>query len=123
MAYTPMRYDFQPIMQGTDWIRNIVFSTSGVADTLTSYTATLTIKDEPHSGGNLILQLTATPTANGSSTTVTGATGTVTLTITDVDLDAFVLDKYYYQLKLTSPASAYLEYVPLYGILPILRNL
>jgi hypothetical protein len=123
MAYTPMRYDFQPIVQGTDWIRNIVFSTSGVADTLTNYTATFIIRDEPHSGGNSILSLTATPTANGSSTTVTGATGTVTVTITDVDLDAFVLDKYYYQLKLTSPTSAFLEYVPLYGIITVIRNL
>ncbi len=123
MAYTPMRYDFQPVKQGTDWVRNIDFATAGTLDTLTNWTATFTIRDEPHSGGNLILQLTATPTANGSSTAVTGATGRVTVTITDVDLDAFVLDKYYYDLKLTSPSSAFLEYIPLYGIIPILRNL
>lgn len=122
MAYTPMKYNFQPIKQGTDWTRPIVFSTSGVENDLTDYTAKFTIRDEPHSGGALVLQLSGTPTANGSFTDVTG--GTVTVTITDLDLDNFTQDELYYELRITSPVGGgSLESAPLYGTLTILRSL
>lgn len=116
-----VEYNFRPMKQGTDWSRTLEFKTNGVADDLTGWDARMTFRDAPHVAGNVIIDLTTTPTAQGSVITISASTGLVTPFIADVDSDAFELDKIYYDLKMTSPSSdGSLEYVPLFGYLPII---
>ena len=72
-----VEYNFRPMVQGTDWERTLEFKTNGVADDLTGWDARMTFRDEPHSGGNIIIDLTTTPTAQGSVITISASTGHV----------------------------------------------
>ena len=117
-------YHFRPFVQGTDWSRTLTFTTAGVADVLTSYTARMVVRDKPHQGGNIILDISTTPNTNGSSIVITGASGLVTINLTDLDTDLLTMDTAYYDLKLTSPSgSGYLERVPITGTLSIIRKI
>lgn len=116
-----IEYNWQPFVQGTDWSRTLVFTVAGAVVPLTDYTAKMSIRDEPHSGGNLIIDLSTTVNANGSVITITGASGWVTLTLTDVDTDLLTREVYYYDLKLTSPvADGSKEIVPIHGKMSII---
>jgi len=123
-----VRYNFSPFVQGTDWNRTLVFTTAGVAFPLTGYKAIMTIRDEPHSGGNELLTLASDPSDNSdnnidSSITITEALGAITLNISDEDSDLFIWknNKAFYDIKLIAPESGGSgKYVPVYGEMEII---
>lgn len=124
MTESTIRYDFKPFKQGADWERTLEFKTAGVANDLTGYKAYMTIRDEPHVGGNQLLGICSTAaTANGSVITITGSLGLVTLFMSDTDTDSFNWTKGYYDLKLVGPTPGFRETVPIYGEITVIPHI
>ena len=117
-------YDFEPMVQGTDWERTLEFKTNGVADDLTDWDAHATFRDKPNIGGAIVIDLTTTPNAQGSVIVISASTGLVTFRIVDVDSDSFAQDVLYWDLKMTGPpADGSKESVPIRGTLPVIRKI
>lgn len=95
----PFRYDFD-IYQGNGWSRTLTYKNSaGTAVDLSSYTATLTIKDKK--GGNTILSLTS------DSGITLNASGQIIIAITNAQSLTLTIPEYYYELYLTLAGTNY----------------